>query len=460
MISNTFIGDIIHKQRDFFATGNTKNINFRIQQLKKLKQIIMDSEESIYQALKLDLNKPQFESFATEIVLITKEIDYTIKHLKTWVKAKKVQVYWQLLPASAKVYPEPLGVVLIIGAWNYPFLLAIEPLIGAIAAGNCAIIKPSELAPHTSTLIAEMIGKHFPPEYIAVVEGGVETSQDLLQERFDHIFFTGGKAVGKIVMTAAAKHLTPVTLELGGKSPCIVDRDIDMQKTAKRIIWGKFINAGQTCLAPDYLLVNSHIKEDLLIAIKQNLQLFYGENPQLSSDYPRNINTKHFQRLEKFLQSGEIIIGGDTNKDELYISPTVIDHVNWDDAVMQDEIFGPILPIITYTDISAAIATINSHPKPLALYLFSRDQNLQKQVLQSTSSGGVCINETVMHCSVPGLPFGGVGDSGIGRYHGKASFDTFSHYKSTYKNPFWVDINWRYPPYKGKLSFLKQLLRF
>ena len=288
----------------------------------------------------------------------------------------------------------------------------------------------------------------------------METSQDLLQERFDHIFFTGGKAVGKIVMTAAAKHLTPVTLELGGKSPCIVDRDIDMQKTAKRIIWGKFINAGQTCLAPDYLLVNSHIKEDLLIAIKQNLQLFYGENPQLSSDYPRIINTKHFQRLEKFLQSGEIIIGGDTNKDELYISPTVIDHVNWDDAVMQDEIFGPILPIITYTDISAAIATINSHPKPLALYLFSRDQNLQKQVLQSTSSGGVCINETVMHCSVPGLPFGGGGDSGIGRYHGKASFDTFSHYKSTYKNPFWVDINWRYPPYKGKLSFLKQLLRF
>ncbi|MDJ0676051.1 MAG: aldehyde dehydrogenase [Calothrix sp. MO_167.B42] len=460
MISNIIISDIIHKQRDFFATGNTRNIDFRIQQLKKLKQIIIDSEESIYQALKLDLSKPIFESFATEIALINKEIEYTIKHLKSWVRAKKAQVPWQLLPASAKIYPEPLGVILIIGAWNYPLLLAIAPLIGVIAAGNCAIIKPSEFAPHTSTLVTQIINQHFSPEYITVVEGGVETSQNLLQEKFDHIFFTGGTAVGKIVMAAAAKHLTPVTLELGGKSPCIVDTDIDIQTTAKRIIWGKFINAGQTCLAPDYLLVNCQIKDDLLAAIKQNLQSFYGDNPQLSSDYTRIINPKQFHRLEQLLKSGEIIIGGDTNQNELYISPTIIDNVNWDDDVMEDEIFGPILPVITYTDISAAIAKINSRPKPLALYLFSRNQNLQRQVLESTSSGGVCINETVMHCAVPGLPFGGVSNSGIGRYHGKASFDTFSHYKSTYKNPFWIDINWRYPPYKGKLSFLKQLLRF
>ena len=460
MISNILISDIIHKQRDFFATGNTRNIDFRIQQLKKLKQIIIDSEESIYQALNLDLSKPIFETFATEIALINKEIEYTIKHLKSWVRAKKTQVPWQLLPASAKIYPEPLGVVLIIGAWNYPFLLAVVPIIGAIAAGNCAIIKPSEFASHTSTLVTEIIGQHFPPEYITVVEGGVETSQDLLEEKFDHIFFTGGTAVGKIVMAAAAKHLTPVTLELGGKSPCIVDTDIDIQTTAKRIIWGKFINAGQTCLAPDYLLVNYQIKDNLLAAIKQNLQSFYGDNPRLSADYTRIINAKQFHRLEQLFKSGKIIIGGDTNQDELYISPTVIDNVNWDDDVMEDEIFGPILPVITYTDISAAIAKINSRPKPLALYLFSRNQNLQTQVLESTSSGGVCINDTVMHCAVPGLPFGGVGNSGIGRYHGKASFDTFSHYKSTYKNPFWIDINWRYPPYKGKLSFLKRLLGF
>ncbi|MDJ0621024.1 MAG: aldehyde dehydrogenase [Calothrix sp. MO_192.B10] len=460
MSSNILAGEIIHTQREFFATGNTKNIDFRIQQLKKLKQIMIDGEESIYQALKLDLHKPKFESFATEITIINKEIDHTIKNLKSWSKPKPAQVFWQLLPASAKIYPEPLGVVLIIGAWNYPLQLVMVPLIGAIAAGNCAIIKPSELAPRTSSLVAEIIGKNFPPEYITVVEGGVETSQALLHQRFDHIFFTGGTTVGKIVMAAAAKHLTPVTLELGGKNPCIIDKDIDIQTTARRIIWGKFINAGQSCVAPDYLLVNYQIKDDLLTAIKQNLQSSYGENPQLSPDYARIINQKNFDRLEKLLKSGEIIIGGDTNRDELYISPTVIDNVSWEDNVMQEEIFGPILPVITYTDISVAIATINQHPQPLALYLFSRNQNIQKQVLKSTSSGGVCINDTMMHFSLPSLPFGGVGNSGIGKYHGKASFDTFSHYKSTYKNPFWLDINWRYPPYKGKLSFLKQLLRF
>jgi acyl-CoA reductase-like NAD-dependent aldehyde dehydrogenase len=460
MISNVLVGEIIHKQREYFAIGYTRDVDFRIQQLKKIKQFIIDNEESIYQALKLDLNKPPLESFAAEITILNKEIDYAIKYIKTWSSCQKTQVPWQLLPASAKIYPEPLGVVLIIGAWNYPLQLVIAPLIGAIAAGNCAIIKPSELAPHTSRLVAEIIAQKFPPEYITVIEGGVETSQDLLQSQFDHIFFTGGAAVGKIVMTAAAKHLTPVTLELGGKNPCIVDTDIDITNTIKRITWGKFLNAGQSCLAPDYLLVNHHIKDDLVTGIKQHLQTAYGDNPQLSPDYARIINHKHFDRLEKLLQSGKIIIGGDTNRDELYIAPTVIDDAKWSDVLMQEEIFGPILPIITYTDIATAIATINSLPKPLALYLFSRNQNLQTQILQSTSSGGVCLNDTMMHFSLPSLPFGGVGNSGIGKYHGKASFDTFSHYKSVYKNPLWLDINWRYPPYKGKLSFLKQLLRF
>ena len=460
MISNILVSEIVCRQKEYFASGDTKNIEFRIQQLNKLKQLITDSEDRVYQSLRLDLNKPQFESFAAEITILNKEIDDALKHLKCWSKPQKARVPWQLLPASATICPEPLGVVLIIGAWNYPLQLVIAPLIGAIAAGNCAIIKPSELAPHTNGLVAEIVAQNFTPEYITVAEGGIETSQHLLAEKFDHIFFTGGTSVAKIVMTAAAKHLTPVTLETGGKNPCIIDTDIDINKTIKRLTWGKFLNAGQSCLAPDYLLVNHRMKDDLLAGFKQHLQTTYGDNPQLSPDYARIINYKHFDRLEKLLQADKIILGGEKNRDELYIAPTVMDNVNWEDKVMQEEIFGPILPIITYTDISTAFAAINSLPKPLALYLFSRNQNIQKQVLESTSSGGVCLNDTMMHFSLPSLPFGGVGESGMGRYHGKASFDTFSHYKSIYKNPQWLDINWRYPPYKGKLSFLKQLLRF
>ncbi len=363
-----------------------------------------------------------------------------------------------MFPYSGRIQPEPLGVVLIISPWNYPFHLLISPLVGAIAAGNCAVLKPSEFAPYTSGLIANLIEKTFEPAYIAVVEGGVETSQTLLAEKFDYIFFTGGNAVGKIVMAAAAKHLTPVTLELGGKSPCLVDTEIDVEKTARRICWGKFINAGQTCIAPDYLLVNKKIKNSLLDSIKKCLLEFYGEHPANSPDYARIIHQNHFDRLVKFLQDGEILIGGETNRDELYISPTVIDKVSWEAPIMQEEIFGPILPVIEYTDIAEAIAKINSRPKPLALYLFSDNKDLQQQVLQSTSSGGVCLNDTLIQSGVPSLPFGGVGDSGIGSYHGKASFDTFSHYKSVVQNSFWLDLKWRYPPYEGKLSFLKRLI--
>lgn len=452
------ITKIIEQQRNFFSSGQTKDVNFRLEQLKKLKQLVTEHEKQITQVLKADLNKPEFEAYVTEIRVI-QEISYAIKNLKNWLKPKKTNVPIKLFSYSAKTYPEPLGVVLIISAWNYPFSLIIAPLVGAIAAGNCAIIKPSELAPHTSSLVAELISKYFPSEYIAVVEGGVETSQELLTQKFDHIFFTGGTATGKIVMEAAAKQLTPVTLELGGKSPCIVDTDIHLEHTARRITWGKFLNAGQTCIAPDYLLVNQNIKKDLIAALQKTLKQFYGDNPAQSPDYARIISHRHFERLTKFLNNGNIIIGGETNVAEKYIAPTILDNVALTDTVMQEEIFGPILPVIEYTDIKDAIALINSQPKPLALYLFTQNQNLQKRILQETSSGGVCINDTMMQYAVSSLPFGGVGDSGIGSYHGKASFDTFSHYKSVLKNSFWLDINWRYAPYKDKLGLIKQIIK-
>ncbi len=457
MLAQAPVKDIIHKQRKFFATGKTKDVEWRIEQLRRLKQVIVDEQEAIINAVKADLGRPDFEAYF-ELAAIS-EINYALKHLKSWVKPKKVRAGIEQFPASAQIYPEPLGVVLIISPWNYPFQLMISPLTGAIAAGNCAVLKPSELAAHTSRAIADIIQKTFDPAYIAVVEGGVETSQQLLEEKFDRIFFTGGTAIGKIVMQAAAKHLTPVTLELGGKSPCIVDYDVDLNYAAKRITWGKYLNAGQTCIAPDYLLVHSRIKSELLIEIKKCVKEFYGDDPSKSPDYSRIISRRHLERLEPLLKDGEIAIGGQTKPEEKYIAPTVIDRISWESPVMQEEIFGPILPVLEYTDLTEAIAQINARPKPLALYVFSKDKQKQEQVLQETSSGGVCINDTVMQVGVSTLPFGGVGDSGIGSYHGKASFDTFSHYKSVLKKGFRLDPNWRYPPYKDKLSLLKRIIK-
>ncbi len=456
MLTQVPIKDIICKQRDFFATGVTKDVNWRLEQLKRLKQAIIDHQEAIINAVKADLGRPDLEAYV-EVAAIS-EVKYALKHLKSWVKPKTVPTGIDQLPASAKIYPEPLGVVLIIAPWNYPFSLTISPLTGAIAAGNCAILKPSEISANTSKVVANLIQKTFDPAYIAVVEGGVETSQQLLAERFDHIFFTGGTAIGKIVMQAAAKHLTPVTLELGGKSPCIVDADVNLNHAAKRIAWGKYLNAGQTCIAPDYLLVDRRIKSDFLTEIKKCVQEFYGDEPSQSPDYGRLISQRHFDRLVPLLQEGKIVIGGQTKPEEKYIAPTVIDGVSWDSAVMEEEIFGPILPVLEYSDLNDAIAQINARPKPLALYLFSKDKQKQEQVLQQTSSGGVCINDTIMHVGVSTLPFGGVGDSGIGSYHGRASFDTFSHYKSVLKKGFWFDPNWRYPPYKDKLSLFKRMI--
>jgi aldehyde dehydrogenase (NAD+) len=457
MNTQVSITDIIARQREFFNTGKTKNIDFRFKQLKVLKQAVSENQDAILQALKTDLRKPEFEAYATEISTI-KEIDRAIKHLKTWAKPQKAPVSLQFFPASARIYPEPLGVVLIVGPWNYPFHLVFSPLVGAIAAGNCTIIKPSELAPQTSLIISKIIQKYFNPAYINVVEGGIETSQQLLAEKFDHIFFTGGTAIGKIVMEAAAKNLTPVTLELGGKSPCIVDADTNLEHTAIRIAWGKFLNAGQTCIAPDYLLVDRKIKENLLVEIQKRLQEFYGDNPATSPDYARIINHRHFDRLVNLIDNNKIRIGGDTNREDRYIAPTVLDNVSFTDPVMEEEIFGPILPVIEYTDVGEAINFINARPKPLALYLFTNNKSLQKQVLQSTSSGGVCINDTIIQVGVSSLPFGGVGDSGIGKYHDKASFDTFSHYKSVLYRSFLFNSKLLYPPYKDKLSLLKRFL--
>ena len=449
------IREIIYRQRQFFTTGKTKELDFRRKQLNKLKAAIKKSDRAIVDALHADLHKPEFESYFE--LAVTQDIDYALKHIKSWTKPKKVKAPLTQFPASAIIYPEPLGTVLIIGPWNYPFSLMISPLIGAIAAGNCAVLKPSEIALHTSKVLAEIIAATFEPQYIAVAEGGVETSQKLLAEKFDHIFFTGGTRVGKIIMEAAAKQLTPVTLELGGKSPCIVDKDINLLEAAKRITWGKFLNAGQTCIAPDYLLVDAAIKPDLLREVEKCIQEFYGDNPATSPDFARIINDAQFDRLSKLLADENILVGGEIIESDRYIAPTIIDNVSLDAPIMQEEIFGPILPIIEYKNLDEAIAIVNERSKPLSLYIFSKNKNIQQRILQSTSSGGVCINDTVMQVGINELPFGGVGDSGIGSYHGVASFDTFSHHKSVLKKSFRFDLNWRYAPYAEKLEQFKKM---
>ncbi len=456
LLEQSSIRDILEAQRQFFATGKTKNVDFRIEQLKRLKQAVSDYQEQITAAVKADLNRPKFEAYF-ELSFLT-EISDTIKKLKSWTKPKKVDTPIEQFPAGAKIYPEPLGVVLIISPWNYPFQLAISPLLGAIAAGNCAIVKPSEIATNTSKVVADLIAHTFEPAYVAAITGGVEISQQLLTEKFDYIFFTGGTRVGKIVIEAAAKNMTPVTLELGGKSPCIVESDIQLEYTAKRITWGKFINAGQTCVAPDYLLVNQAVKSDLLEKIKQYIYEFYGENPASSPDYCRIINEQQFSRLTDLLKDGKIVVGGESQPGDRYIAPTVIEGISWDSPIMQEEIFGPILPVLEYSDLSEAIALVNSRPKPLALYFFSINKDNQRRVLRETSSGNVCINDTVVQFAVTSLPFGGVGNSGIGSYHGKASFNTFSHYKSVLNKGLWFDLSIRYAPYKNKVNLIKKVI--
>ncbi|OEF97514.1 aldehyde dehydrogenase [Desulfuribacillus alkaliarsenatis] len=470
--------ELLLEQKRFFASQETKKVSFRISQLKQLKQLIIDYEQEIINALKSDLNKSELDAYTTEIGILLKDISYTIKHLPSWSKPKKVKTPITHFGAKSYIHYEPYGAVLIIAPWNYPFQLAIAPLIGALAAGNCAIIKPSEFTPATSELLAKIINQNFRPEYIHVVEGGKETSQLLLEEKFDYIFFTGSVPVGKKVMEAAAKHLTPVTLELGGKSPCIVHKDAKLEVAAKRVIWGKFLNAGQTCIAPDYLLVHKNIRNELIEQMKRAIVDLYTENPLENSDYTRVVNEHHFNRLLGYLSDGQIddgqiddgqvsdgrinrqiAVGGKSNRETLQIEPTLLVDVNWTDPVMDDEIFGPILPIIEYEDISEFIIRIEERPKPLAMYIFSEDKTFQRDIVQRLSFGGGCINDTIYHVASPYLPFGGVGESGVGSYHGEDSFLTFSHRKSILKQTTLFDLPIRYPNYKHALKLVKKFLR-
>lgn len=452
------IADIVNRQRNFFREGKTKSVSFRISQLKGLKRAIRQNEKVILDSLWTDLRKPALEGYGAEIAFLVRETNHAIRNLRAWAKPVKVPTDIIDFPATSRVYSDPLGIVLIIGPWNYPFQLLLAPLVGAIAAGNCAILKPSEIAPHSSSVIAGIIRDNFDPSFISVVEGGPQETQVLLSRGFDHIFFTGGTNIGKVVMKAASEHLTPVTLELGGKSPCIVDKDIQIDHTASRIVWGKFINAGQTCVAPDYVLVHRAIKEQLLEKMVTRLREFYGEDPSKSPDYGRIVSDRHFVRLCQLLQEGEIIIGGSTNAQDRYIAPTVIDKVTLEHRVMKEEIFGPILPVMDYDDVPEAISIVNKQPKPLALYFFSKNKKNQERVLRETSSGGVSINDTVSYEVSSFLPFGGVGPSGMGNYHGKASFDTFSHKKSVLNKSFLLDIRIKYPPYKQKLRYVRRLI--
>lgn len=449
--------NLLEKQRNYFLTGKTKDVEFRIERLKALKQTIIKRNQEIVEALRKDFGKSEFETFSNEIMSSLDEIKLAVKNLRSWVAPRKVKTPIAYFKASSRIYYEPYGTVLVISAWNYPFQLAINPLIGAISAGNCCIVKPSELSPNTSILLSEMIKECFEEEYCAVVEGGVEETTALLNEKFDFILYTGSTGVGKIIAQAAARHLTPVVLEMGGKSPCIVDNTADIETSARRIAWGKFVNAGQTCVAPDYLVVHKEVKDSLIKAIQRQIKDFYGDNPEKSSDYCRIINQKHFDRLSAFLNNGTIVAGGKTDRNQLYIEPTVIDHVTWEAPVMQEEIFGPILPILEYEDLTKVIAMINAHEKPLALYLFSKNKNEQKRIINETSFGGGCINTTILHPGNQYLPFGGVGSSGMGNYHGKWSFETFSHQKGVLYKSLMVDPKLVYPPYKNKVEMLKRM---
>lgn len=455
------VADMIAAQNDFFRTKKTKDVEFRLQQLQILREGIQKYESRISEALQKDLGKHPFESYTTEIGFTLNSITHVMKNLRKWAKPKKVSTPLALMPSKSMVMYEPYGSVLIIGPFNYPFQLLVEPLVGAIAAGNCAVLKPSELVPNVSAIVTEMITEIFDPAYVRSVEGGIETNTSLFHAPFDYIFFTGSVPVGKIVMEAAAKNLVPVTLELGGKSPAIVDKSADIKTSVERIIWGKTVNSGQTCVAPDYLMVHESIKDELVTELKNTIQLFFGTTIAESKDFGRIVNDRHFQRLTTLLEreQGHILYGGNTDPSTRFIEPTLIE-ATWDSPTMEDEIFGPLLPILTYKELDEAIQSINKRPKPLALYLFTSDRDVEEKVLTEISSGGVCINNTLTHLGNPDLPFGGVGNSGIGSYHGHYSFITFSHEKSILKTSTKLNIRLLFPPYKEKtLQLVKKVLK-
>ncbi len=442
------IEDVVKKQRAFFGKKQTFNVNYRIKYLKRLKQVILECEEEICQALKLDLGKSSSESYMCEIGLTLAELSYQIKHVKRWNKPKRHRT--DLANFHGKSYSvfEPYGVVLVMAPWNYPFMLTMEPLIGAIAAGNCVVAKPSAYSPATSSIIKKILEKVFDWEYVCVVEGGRAENTELLEQKFDYIFFTGGVNVGKLVMEKAAKNLTPVSLELGGKSPCVIDKTANLKLAAKRLAFGKYLNLGQTCVAPDYLLIDKDIKDEFLQIFKSTVQKMYGEKPLENQNYGKMINEKHYSRVMGLIDQEKVVLGGKGRDNELRIEPTVLDNVTENDAVMQEEIFGPVLPVLTYDELYEAVDFIEKRPHPLALYIFSNDKKVQKLFTEKLAFGGGCINDTVLHLATSQMGFGGVGNSGMGAYHGKKSFQTFTHEKSILRKYNWIDMPMRYQPYR------------
>lgn len=454
MIMKDKITDSLIGQREFFRSNKTKNIKFRLEQLSKLKKMIKQRQTDIEEALWKDLRKSPQEVYMTEISVVVQELDNHIRNLKKWARPQKVKTPIHLLPSSSGIVCEPLGVALIVAPWNYPFQLIINPLIGAISSGCCAMLKPSPNAGAIAALVEEMIKELFNPNYIDIVRGGREVNELLFKQKYDIIFFTGSTVLGKIVSKAAAENLTPVVLELGGKSPCIVDCDANLEIAARRIVWGKFINAGQTCIAPDYLFVHTSVKERLLPLLKASITEMYGEIVSESPVYPRIINNAAIDRLKGLMNEGDIYCGGAVNEKAKYIAPTIIDNIDSNSLIMQDEIFGPILPIMTFSDIIEVFDYLYTQEKPLALYYFGKDGD---DVLRKTTSGGVCINDTLMHITNHNIPFGGVGSSGMGKYHGRDSFLAFSNRRGVVWSTVWIDMPFKYAPFKY-FKFIKQII--
>ena len=450
---------LIGFQKKFFEQGKTISADFRIEQLRKLRKLILACENDIATALKQDLGKSAFEAYATEIGIVLEELRLFINKTKRWSKPAKVADPLASFPSSSFIFPEPHGVTLIIAPWNYPFQLAIAPLVASVAAGNCSIIKPSEISTHTSKIIEKLINDHFEPEFLHVVNGDASVSQQLLQLPFDMIFFTGSPRVGKLIMKAAAELLVPVVLELGGKSPVLVDETVNIDLAAKRIMWGKGINAGQTCIAPDYVLVHHSVHDKLVDAMQEAVVEMYGKDLKKHPDFPRIINRMNVLRMQQLMLGGKIVSGGEIDEAEKYVPLTIITHPNIDSALMQEEIFGPLLPVISYQTTEEAIAFIRQKPKPLAFYVFTNDRKRLKLILTRVSAGGITVNDTIMHFTNGALPFGGAGYSGIGSYHGKAGFAAFSHLKPVMKRATWLDIPLRYPPFGNKLKLIKAILR-
>lgn len=456
-MNETEIKQLVEKQRSYFYSGATLDIDRRSAALKKLRICIRKYESEIETAIRKDLGKSRFESYMCETGLVLSEISYMLRHIRSYAREKRVHTPLTNFASRSYQKPSPYGVVLIMSPWNYPFLLTIDPLVDAIAAGNTVILKPSAYSPYTSALIQKMISECFPDSYVAVVTGGRAENACLLGEHFDYIFFTGSQSVGREVMKSAAAYLTPVTLELGGKSPCIVEKTANLKLAAKRIVFGKFLNCGQTCVAPDYIFCDKSVKSKLVEEIKRQIILQFGESPLTNKNYGKIINEKHFRRILGLIDSNKVVIGGSSDSKNLQIDPTVLDNVSFSDAVMQEEIFGPLLPILTYDSITSAIQQINSMPHPLALYLFTSDKRVAKTVTASCGFGGGCINDTIIHLATSEMGFGGFGESGMGSYHGRDGFFTFSHTKSIVDKKTWMDLPMRYQPYRSVNEKLLQL---